>query len=83
MLENMAYIVGGILAGVMCKLDASFMNKMSAVCLGSRVLYLFSYIHTSNQRLSPLRTVWYLSSSLAIMALYWKAGWKVAAGQLA
>ena len=74
MLESMAFIVGGILAGVMCKLDAEWMNIMCAVCIGSRVLYVLSYIHTSSQSLSPLRTVWYLASSIPVLLMYWKAG---------
>ena len=75
MLENMAFVVGGILAGVICKLEAGWMNTMCGVCLASRVLYLLSYMSISSQKLSPLRTVWYLVSSIAIMAMYWKAGW--------
>ena len=83
MLENMAFVVGGILAGVMCKLDAQWMNMMCAVCLASRVPYLLSYILVSGQALSPLRTLWYLISSGAVFAMYWKAGWKLAElGQL-
>jgi uncharacterized MAPEG superfamily protein len=78
MLENMAFVVGGILAGVVCKLDARLMNVLSAICLASRILYIPTYIQTSNQKLSPLRTIWYLVSNIAIFVLYWKSGWKLA-----
>ena len=83
MLENMAFVIGGILAGIMCKLDAGWMNTMSAICIGSRVLYVLSYVCTSSQSLSPLRTVWYLTSSIPILLMYWKAGMVLKeAGQL-
>lgn len=75
MLENMAFVVGGILAGVTCKLDTQWMNSMCAVILGSRILYLASYMQISSQQLSPLRTVWYLVASIAVLLMYWKAGW--------
>jgi uncharacterized MAPEG superfamily protein len=83
MLENMAFVIGGILSGVICKLDATWMNNMCAIYLLSRILYALSYIMTSSQRWSPLRTVWYLVGSIVVLAMYWKAGWRlVEAGQL-
>ena len=83
MLENMGFVVGGILAGLICRLDANWMNTMCAICVGFRVLYVFSYIQISSQQLSPLRTLWFLFSSIPILLMYWKAGWTmVEAGQL-
>lgn len=74
MLENMAFVIGGILAGIMCRLDAGWMNTMCAICLASRVVYVWTYVHTSSKSLSPLRTVWYLSASIPVLLMYWKAG---------
>ena len=54
----MAFVVGGILSGVVTKLDADWMNMMCALYLGTRVLYTASYMQTSSQIWSPLRTVW-------------------------
>ena len=82
MLENMAFVVGGILSGVICKLDAGWMNTVSAVIVGTRVLYVLSYVQTSSLRWSYLRTIWYNVSAIAVMAMYWKAGWKLSSGQL-
>lgn len=74
MLENMAFLVGGVLAGIMAKLPADFMNRMSLVILGSRVIYIVSYVNVTRQKWAPLRTVWYMASNLAVLAMYWKAG---------
>jgi uncharacterized MAPEG superfamily protein len=60
MFENMAFVVGGILAGVCGKLDPNFMNQMSALYVVSRILYTITYIQTSSIRWAPLRTLWYL-----------------------
>ena len=58
MMENMAFVIGGILSGVFTKLDADWMNWMCMIYLGSRILYALSYMHTSSLTWSPLRTVW-------------------------
>lgn len=50
MFENMAFVVGGILSGVIGKLDPSFMNRACAVYLGSRVLYTITYVQISKPR---------------------------------
>ena len=60
MMENMAFVVGGILSGVIAKLDADWMNQMCAVYLVSRILYTVSYVQISSFKWSPLRTVWFL-----------------------
>lgn len=74
MLENMSFLVGGILAGIMAQLPADFMHQMSLVILVSRAIYLISYTSVTSSRWAPLRTVWFLTSNLAVMAIYWKAG---------
>lgn len=73
MLEGMALLVGGVLAGIVTKLPASFMHLMSAIVLLSRVLYVLSYVYASSARWY-LRTLWYEVCVLAILAMYWRAG---------
>lgn len=77
MLENMAFVVGGILSGVLCRLDAGWMNMMCAVLLAARLAYLICYMSISSQALSPLRTVWFLLANGPVLMMYWKAGWKL------
>lgn len=60
MLENMAFVVGGILSGVVARLDAGLMNTLCAGCLLSRVVYAISYVNISSHKWAPLRTLWYL-----------------------
>lgn len=74
MLENMAFVVGGVLVGIMAKLPANFMHQMSLVILGSRIVYIISYASVTRSKWAPLRTVWFLISNLAVLAMYWKAG---------
>ena len=73
MLEGMAFLVGGVLAGIITKLPATFMHMMSVTILLSRVLYVLSYVYVSSSRWY-LRTVWYEVCVLAILAMYWRAG---------
>jgi uncharacterized MAPEG superfamily protein len=77
MLENMGLVVGGILAGVVCKLDAQWMNTMCAILLLARLAYIVSYVSISSQALSPMRTVWFLVAKGPVLMMYWKAGWKL------
>lgn len=90
MFENMGFVVGGILSGVVGKVDAGYMNRIAAVYLASRVLYTISYVKISSPKLAPLRTLWYMYAHplyqksrilmnsrvgmLAITTLYWKTG---------
>jgi uncharacterized MAPEG superfamily protein len=60
MLENMAFVTAGILAGIVGTLDASFMNTACAVYLVSRVLHIISYVQISSHKFATLRTLWYL-----------------------
>lgn len=60
MFENMAFVVGGIITGIVGKLDATFMNRACAVYLLSRVLYTITYVSISSPRYATLRTLWYL-----------------------
>ena len=60
MLENMAFVVGGILSGVVARLDANLMNTLCAVYLSSRVVYAISYINITSHKWATLRTLWYL-----------------------
>ena len=74
MMENMAFVVGAVLSGVMMKLDAGFMNRMLGLYMASRVLYIISYISTERQPLSYLRTIAYNAGIGILMTIYWKAG---------
>jgi uncharacterized MAPEG superfamily protein len=60
MLENMAFMVGGILSGVIAKLDANLMNALCAVLLITRVIYAISYINITSHQWATMRTLWYL-----------------------
>ncbi|ETN41673.1 uncharacterized protein HMPREF1541_03609 [Cyphellophora europaea CBS 101466] len=60
MLENMAFVVGGILSGVVTRLDAEWMNLMCGLYLVSRILYTISYVSIASAKWAPMRTAWYL-----------------------
>jgi uncharacterized MAPEG superfamily protein len=60
MLENMAIVVGGILSGMIAKLDASLMNTLCSVYLVSRIIYTVSYITIASPKYAMTRTFWYL-----------------------
>lgn len=60
MLENMAFVIGGILAGVMAKLDAGLMNTICGVYIASRIAYALSYINITSHKWATVRTFWYL-----------------------
>lgn len=60
MLENMAFMVGGILSGVVTKLDADLMNVLCGIYLASRIVYTICYTNITSQRWASLRTLWYL-----------------------
>jgi uncharacterized MAPEG superfamily protein len=60
MLENMGAVVGGILSGVVTRLDADLMNTLSTVLLATRVVYLLCYINISSRKWATLRTLWFL-----------------------
>lgn len=73
MLENMAFMVGAVLAGNMAKLDARWMNAMMGWYLASRVAYIFSYVQAESKKYAPLRTVFYLAGSIQLLAIYIRA----------
>ena len=73
MLENMAFVVGAVLAGNMAKLDAKFMNITMGVYSATRLGYLMAYVQTEKEEYSQLRTVFYLAGSVALTVIYWKA----------
>lgn len=73
-LENMPFIVGAFLAGIITKLDADWMNQMSVAYLASRILYAFSYVQVSSQKLAPTRTFFYLVGNVILMWIYIRAG---------
>lgn len=60
MLENMAFVVGGILSGVIAKLDAGLMNLLCGIYIASRLAYAISYISIATHKWAPVRTFWYL-----------------------
>lgn len=60
MLESMAFVIGGILAGIMAKLDAGLMNMLSGLYIATRVAYAMSYINIASHKWATLRTLWFM-----------------------
>lgn len=60
MLESMAFVIGGILAGVMAKLDAGLMNLLCGLYIASRIAYAISYINIASHKWATVRTLWFV-----------------------
>ena len=73
MLENMAFVVGAVLAGNMTKLGAGFMNQMLAWYLVSRVAYLIAYVQVEKEQYATLRTLFYNLGATLLVVIYVKA----------
>jgi uncharacterized MAPEG superfamily protein len=73
MMENMAYVIGAVLAGNMVKLNAGFMNKSMALYFVTRMAYLVSYIQTEKLHLSHLRSMIYTTGVVVLSVIYFKA----------
>ena len=82
MMENMAFVVGAVLAGNMARLEPGWLNNMCGAYLMSRVLYVFSFAQTETLALSPLRTIWYSLGQIPLFWIYGRAGMRIAAGAL-
>ena len=73
MLENMAFVVGAVLAGNMTKLGAGCMNQMMTWYLVSRVGYLVAYVLVGNEQYAMLRTLFYNLGVVVLLIVYVKA----------
>lgn len=71
--ENMAFVVGAVLAGNMAGLDGGFMNKMCGWYLVTRVAYLLCYINIGRQKYALLRTATFNAGILILFWIYIKA----------
>lgn len=80
MFDNSAFFVSAILAGIVTRCEASYMNRMAGWYLASRVAYVISYISVERGWLATLRTGWYMVGNVILFAIWWKAGKKVMAG---
>lgn len=74
MLENMGFMVGAVLAGCMVRLDANFMNAMTASYLVTRLLYTIAYVQIGRLKRSPIRTLLYFAGNVILITLYIQAG---------
>lgn len=80
MMDNMAWVVGAVLAGNMIKLDATYMNSMMLLYLSSRAVYIVCYIQIERQGLSRLRSMVYTVGATLLFFIYVKAAGVLASG---
>ena len=73
MFENMAFVVGAVLAGNLAGLSGGFMNKMSVWYLASRIFYLLCYVNIGKQRYSWIRTAIFNAGCFVLFWIYFRA----------
>ena len=73
MMENMAFYIGAVLAGVTARSSPSFLNTALSLYLASRVVYLGIYYSVDTRKLSFLRSAVYIVGCVNLTVIYVRA----------
>ena len=73
MMENMAFYIGAVLAGVTFRTSPSFLNTALSFYLASRVVYLGIYYSVDTRKLSFLRSLVYVVGCVNLTVIYVRA----------